>query len=76
MLFTPQPPNGEGRGTILFVDDEPLSLKYFKASVGQYAKVLTASSPEAALKILASDGDAISVVVSDERMPLRAAFRF
>ena len=41
-----------------FLYDEPLSQKYFKASVGQYANVLTASSPDAALKILASGGDA------------------
>ena len=40
-------------GTILFVDDEPLSLKYFKASVGKYANVKTASSPDAAMEILA-----------------------
>ena len=63
-------------GTILFVDDEPLSLKYFKASVGQYAKILTASSPDAALKILASDGERISVVVSDERMPYESGVSF
>ena len=57
------------RRTILFVDDEPLSQKYFKASVGRYANVLTASNPDAALKMLAASGDTISVVVSDERMP-------
>jgi len=57
------------RRTILFVDDEPLSQKYFKASVGRYANVLTASNPDAALKMLADSGDTISVVVSDERMP-------
>lgn len=56
-------------GTILFVDDEPLSLKYFKASVGKYANVVTADTAEAAMKILEAEGDAISVVVSDERMP-------
>jgi two-component system probable response regulator PhcQ len=56
-------------GTILFVDDEPLSLKYFKASVGRYANVVTANTAEAAMKILEAEGDAISVVVSDERMP-------
>lgn len=63
-------------GTILFVDDEPLSLKYFKASVGKYANVVTADSPEAALKILATKGDAISVVVSDERMPRDSGVSF
>jgi two-component system probable response regulator PhcQ len=65
-----------GRATILFVDDEPLSQKYFKASVGRYANVLTASGPGAALEILASDGDRISVVVSDERMPRESGVSF
>ena len=64
------------RRTILFVDDEPLSQKYFKASVGQYANVLTASTPDAALKILTSGGDPISVVVSDERMPHESGVSF
>lgn len=63
-------------GTILFVDDEPLSLKYFKASVGKYANVVTADTPEAALKILESEGAAISVVVSDERMPRDSGVSF
>ncbi|MBY0560579.1 response regulator [Hyphomicrobium sp.] len=62
--------------TILFVDDEPLSLKYFKSSVGKYANVVTASSPEAALHILESAGDDISVVVSDERMPRESGVSF
>jgi two-component system probable response regulator PhcQ len=64
------------RATILFVDDEPLSQKYFKASVGKYANVLTASGPDAALEILAADGDRISVVVSDERMPRESGVSF
>ncbi len=63
-------------GTILFVDDEPLSLKYFKATVGKYANVKTASSPDAAMEILASDGNEISVVVSDERMPRDSGVSF
>lgn len=62
--------------TILFVDDEPLSLKYFKASVGKYANVRTASSPDAAMEILESEGDEISVVVSDERMPRDSGVSF
>jgi len=62
--------------TILFVDDEPLSLKYFKSSVGKYANVVTASSPEAALQILATPGNDISVVVSDERMPRESGVSF
>jgi two-component system, probable response regulator PhcQ len=63
-------------GTILFVDDEPLSLKYFKASVGKYANVKTASSTDAALEILEADGEEITVVVSDERMPRESGVSF
>lgn len=62
--------------TILFVDDEPLSLKYFQASVGKYANVKTASSPDAALEILENEGDDIAVVVSDERMPRESGVSF
>jgi two-component system probable response regulator PhcQ len=62
--------------TILFVDDEPLSLKYFKSSIGKYANVMTASSPEAAMAIMGSDGNDISVVVSDERMPRDSGVSF
>ncbi|WP_339083730.1 response regulator [Hyphomicrobium sp. ghe19] len=62
--------------TILFVDDEPLSLKYFKSSVGKYANVVTASSPEAAMHILEQAGNDISVVVSDERMPRESGVSF
>ncbi|HML27723.1 MAG TPA: response regulator, partial [Hyphomicrobium sp.] len=62
--------------TILFVDDEPLSLKYFQASVGKYANVKTASNPDAALEILESEGDDIAVVVSDERMPRDSGVSF
>ena len=68
--------NDKRSGTILFVDDEPLSLKYFKASVGKYANVKTASSPDAALEILEAEGDEITVVVSDERMPRESGVSF
>jgi two-component system, probable response regulator PhcQ len=63
-------------GTILFVDDEPLSLKYFQATVGKYAPVRTASSPDAAMEILEAEGEEISVVVSDERMPRESGVSF
>jgi two-component system probable response regulator PhcQ len=75
-MSTRPDPAASRSGTILFVDDEPLSLKYFKASVGKYANVLTACSAEAAMEILASEGDQISVVVSDERMPRDSGVAF
>jgi two-component system probable response regulator PhcQ len=64
------------RQTILFVDDEPLSRKYFKASIGKYANVLTAETPDTALELLANSDAEISVVVSDERMPRESGVSF
>ena len=61
---------------VLFVDDEPLSQKYFKASINPFAEVLTASNPVEAREILASRSRDISVVVSDERMPLESGVPF
>lgn len=55
--------------TVLFVDDEPLSQKYFKAAISKYANVLTAGDVASARKILSVSGAEISVVISDERMP-------
>jgi two-component system probable response regulator PhcQ len=76
MISKSQASSETKKATILFVDDEPLSLKYFQASVGKYANVMTASSPDAAMEILESEGDAISVVVSDERMPRDSGVSF
>lgn len=64
------------RPTVLFVDDELLSQKYFKASIGEFANVLTAKDPLEARKILEVRGSEISVVVSDERMPFQCGVPF
>lgn len=61
---------------VLYVDDEPLSQKYFVSAIAPYAEVLTASDPIAARKILEERQYDISVVVSDERMPLETGVPF
>ncbi len=62
--------------SVLFVDDEPLSRKYFAASIAPFAEVFTAGSPHEAKQILAKHHSQISVVVSDERMPLESGIPF
>jgi two-component system, probable response regulator PhcQ len=62
--------------TVLYVDDEPLSQKYFRASISPFAEVLTASNPIEARRILDVRGDTIAVVVSDERMPVESGVPF
>jgi len=56
------------RGTILIVDDEPEILTALRDLLEDEFDVWSAASPLAALDILA-DEPAISVIVSDQRMP-------
>jgi two-component system probable response regulator PhcQ len=54
---------------ILYVDDEPMALKYFDRLVSPLAPVITAASVEAGKTVLRERGDEIAVLVSDQRMP-------
>lgn len=54
---------------ILFVDDEPMALKYFERLVSPLAPVITASSVEQGKAMLRERGGEIAVLVSDQRMP-------
>jgi len=54
---------------ILFVDDEPMALKYFERLVSPLAPVLTASSVEQGKAMLRERAGEIAVLVSDQRMP-------
>ena len=54
---------------ILFVDDEPMALKYFERLVSPLAPVITASSVEQGKAILRERAAEIAVLVSDQRMP-------
>ena len=54
---------------ILFVDDEPMAIKYFERLVSPLAPVITALSVEQGKAILRERGGEIAVLVSDQRMP-------
>ena len=54
---------------ILYVDDEPMALKYFERLVSPMAPVLTALSVEEGRAVLRERGDEIAVLISDQRMP-------
>jgi two-component system probable response regulator PhcQ len=54
---------------ILYVDDEPMALKYFERLVSPLAPVLTALSVEEGKAILRERGGEIAVLVTDQRMP-------
>ncbi|WP_083567419.1 response regulator [Hyphomicrobium sp. CS1GBMeth3] len=61
---------------VLYVDDEPIALKYFKASIGGMAEIVTAPNPREAYDVLDALGNEITVVVSDERMPVERGVDF
>ncbi|AXA90759.1 response regulator [Massilia sp. YMA4] len=54
---------------ILYVDDEEGARKYFQRALQSQATVLTAASVDEGKTLLTQHGDAISVLVSDQRMP-------
>lgn len=54
---------------ILFVDDEEKALKYFRMAFAKDFRVVTAGSVAQALEVLEAEGDAIGVLISDQRMP-------
>nr|WP_315191390.1 hybrid sensor histidine kinase/response regulator [uncultured Albidiferax sp.] len=66
--FSPSIPHA---ASILFVDDEPLSCKWFARSFADEFTILTATSVDAALALLRTHSAEIAVLVTDYRMPLR-----
>jgi two-component system response regulator PhcR len=57
--------------SILFVDDEASSRKWFALTFGDEFTVVTASGVQEALTLLAAHGDDFAVLVTDYRMPER-----
>ena len=57
------------RYTVLYVDDEERSLKYFRKAYEGEFRVLTASCAEDAWKVVQEAGDDIGVLITDQRMP-------
>ena len=54
---------------VMYVDDETQSLKYFRKSFDKDFRIVTAENTNAALEILASQGQEIGVLITDQRMP-------
>lgn len=64
------------RFTILYVDDEEKSLKYFGKAFADKFTILTATSAEEGYRILEANADQIGVVMSDQRMPGEKGVQF
>ncbi|MEQ1709836.1 MAG: response regulator [Hyphomicrobium sp.] len=65
----PDPMNSPSACHVLYVDDEPAALKYFRLGVCRAMNVTTCGTAEEALAILATAGSDIDVVFTDDRMP-------
>jgi two-component system response regulator PhcR len=57
--------------TVLYVDDEPQSCKWFVRSFADEFTIRTATGVDAALAVLQAHAGQIAVLVTDYRMPLR-----
>ncbi len=58
------------RPAVLYVDDEPQSLKYFLRAFSGDFQILTAQSVADAEALLAEESERIGVLISDQRMPV------
>ncbi|AUX48286.1 transcriptional regulator [Sorangium cellulosum] len=65
----PEPPRSSSRGTILFVDDEPMLLNAFARAFEERHEVLVAKSGHEALDILRARAGRIDAIVCDLLMP-------
>ena len=68
--------NEEKRHTILAVDDEQNNLSLINRTLRNNYNLLLASSGEEALSIIREHGDEISLIVSDQKMPLMEGTEF
>jgi two-component system probable response regulator PhcQ len=57
------------RFTILYVDDEEKSLKYFARAFEDQFRILTAANAQDGLKLLEEHKDDIGLLMTDQRMP-------
>jgi two-component system response regulator PhcR len=57
--------------TVLFVDDEPQSCKWFARMFSDEFTIITAGGTDEALQILDEHGSDIAVLLTDYRMPVR-----
>src|SRR5260221_14094861 len=55
--------------TILYVDDEEKSLKYFTRAFEDQFRILTAPNAQDGLKLLEQHKDEIGLLMTDQRMP-------
>jgi two-component system response regulator PhcR len=62
---------GPGSEGVLFVDDEPVSRKWFARAFADEFRIVTATGASEALQVLAERGDEFAVLVTDYRMPDR-----
>ena len=57
------------RFTVLYVDDEEKSLKYFTRAFQDQLRILTATNAQDGLKLLEAHKDEIGLLMTDQRMP-------
>jgi two-component system, probable response regulator PhcQ len=59
------------RYSILYVDDEAMSLKYFRANFEDRFRIMTAPSAAEAFRLFESHKDDIGILIADQRMPCK-----
>ena len=55
--------------SVLYVDDEVISLKYFKANFEDRFRIMTAPDASEAFRLFELHKDDIGILIADQRMP-------
>src|SRR5216683_1465489 len=55
--------------SVLYVDDEEKSLKYFARAFEDQFRILTATNAQDGLKLLEANADDVGLIMTDQRMP-------
>ena len=69
LMSTLEKEREQNRHTILIVDDEKDNLQFLKRTLRRKYNILTASDGVEALDVIEKEGNSISLIVSDQRMP-------
>jgi two-component system probable response regulator PhcQ len=64
------------RFSVLYVDDEDKSLKYFARAFGDQFRILTATNAAEGFRVIEQNADDIGIIMSDQRMPGEKGVQF
>ena len=64
-----QSPYNFKKYAVVYVDDEPMALKYFEKTFGGEFRIITAENANEGMRLIEERGEEIGILLTDQRMP-------